>query len=110
MRPLPQQPLYYIAFEYVSKNIIMVHGANPLDGARLRELLFSNELKSKRAQGQAEKDAKRLMTKSWLIGQLTHYDISFDEKATKVILTKILRESIRGGKVIQQDAINILSS
>ena len=78
----------------------MIHSVKPPDGNRLGELLFPDNINGKRAQEQAQQEAKRfLKKKNWLLVQLTYYEIALKDRYTIPVLTPLLRACVKNGKV-----------
>ena len=49
--------------------------------ARLSSLLLPQSIKGKRAQKEAQEDAKEIVKKPWIEAQLKHYGVSFKSRA-----------------------------
>jgi hypothetical protein len=94
----PVPPLTIPPFSYGS-NGFTVNDIHRTDLTSLRDLLFPQEVRGKRAQKDAIESARKTVTKKWLEAQLHHYGIGFQSSAQKGVLQELLEGKIKRGEV-----------
>lgn len=91
---MPLPPIRSGKFSYGS-NGLAVDDLRPDNSTRLLELLFPDELKGKRAQKKASDDAKKIVTKKWIVAQLELYGIKYSVKDKADVLKAKLRVKVK---------------
>ena len=109
VREEPLPPIRRGKFSYGSQGLT-VKKSHKVDSTRLRELLFPEGIKGKRAQKKAFKDAKKIVKKDWLLAQLTHYDINHETTGSVSRLTEVLKIAVQNGKVRSPVVVHNVSS
>ena len=93
-------PLRRGHFAYGS-NGFTVNGIAPVSPIRLRELLFTDQIKGKRLQKQTRDEAYKIITKPWITAQLRYYEIRFSGAEKVADLKERLVNSVQKGDVGQ---------
>lgn len=91
-------PLKRGHFAYGS-NGFTIDDIPPVPPNRLRDLLFTDQIKDKRYQKQTRDEAYKLITKSWTKAQLRYYEIVFNSSEKVAELKERLMNSVQRGDV-----------
>lgn len=102
-------PLKRGHFAYGS-NGFTVNGIAPVSPSRLRELLFTDQIKEKRLQKQTRDEAYKIITKPWITAQLRYYEIRFGSSEKVAELKERLMHSVQKGDVRKKNPVFPLDS